>query len=372
MASPFYVRVEVADRPGVLALVALRLAAQEISVARLVQRPGDGERDAAHRHPRGARGTAARCARRDRRARRDPRACLGARGDLGPRRGGARMALVTLGEGNTPLLPAPRLSERLGCELWLKCEGANPTGSFKDRGMTVAVSRALERGAPGVVCASTGNTAASAAAYAARAGLPAVIVIPKGAVARGKLAQVLAAGADLREVRGHVRGGARARPSPGRRGGLGERELDQPGPDRRAGVGRPRDRRTARRPARRARAPVRGRREHARVRPRVRRGRRRQAASALGAVGQAPETVATAIRISQPVHREQAEAIAEVVTVADGRCSSGGARSAGSKGSSASRLRPPGSPASRSPPRGARRLRADRSRLKDPDAAERL
>ncbi len=109
---------------------------------------------------------------------------------------------VTLGEGNTPLLPAPRLSEQLGCELWLKCEGTNPTGSFKDRGMTVAVSRALERGAPGVVCASTGNTAASAAAYAARAGLPAVIVIPKGAVARGKLAQVLAAGADLREVEG--------------------------------------------------------------------------------------------------------------------------------------------------------------------------
>ena len=97
---------------------------------------------------------------------------------------------VTLGEGNTPLLQAPRLSERLGCELWLKWEGANPTGSFKDRGMTLAVSRAVERGAPGVVCASTGNTAASAAAYAARAGLPAVIVLPQGAVARGKLAQV--------------------------------------------------------------------------------------------------------------------------------------------------------------------------------------
>src|SRR4051812_16816112 len=112
------------------------------------------------------------------------------------------MAVVSLGEGNTPLLPAPRLSERLGCELWLKWEGANPTGSFKDRGMAVAVSRALERGAPGVVCASTGNTAASAAAYAARAGLPAVIVLPKGAVARGKLAQALAVGAELREVDG--------------------------------------------------------------------------------------------------------------------------------------------------------------------------
>jgi len=109
---------------------------------------------------------------------------------------------ITLGEGNTPLLPAPRLSERLDCELWLKWEGANPTGSFKDRGMTLAVSRAAERGARGVVCASTGNTAASAAAYAARAGLPAVIVLPKGAVARGKLAQALAAGAELREVEG--------------------------------------------------------------------------------------------------------------------------------------------------------------------------
>jgi len=109
---------------------------------------------------------------------------------------------ITLGEGNTPLLPAPRLSERLGCELWLKWEGANPTGSFKDRGMALAVSRAAERGARGVVCASTGNTAASAAAYAARAGLPAVIVLPKGAVARGKLAQALVAGAELRELDG--------------------------------------------------------------------------------------------------------------------------------------------------------------------------
>jgi threonine synthase len=109
---------------------------------------------------------------------------------------------LTLGEGNTPLLPAPRLSERLGAEVWLKWEGANPTGSFKDRGMAVAVGRAAERGAPGVVCASTGNTGASAAAYAARAGLRAVILIPKGAVARGKLAQVLVAGAELREVEG--------------------------------------------------------------------------------------------------------------------------------------------------------------------------
>jgi threonine synthase len=110
--------------------------------------------------------------------------------------------VITLGEGNTPLLPAPRLSERLGVELWLKWEGANPTGSFKDRGMSLAVSRALERGAAGVVCASTGNTAASAAAYAARAGLRAVVITSRGAVARGKIAQARAAGADVREVEG--------------------------------------------------------------------------------------------------------------------------------------------------------------------------
>src|SRR5205814_10222725 len=102
-----------------------------------------------------------------------------------PRRRGARMGL-TLGEGNTPLLPAPRLSERLGCEVWLKWEGANPTGSFKDRGMALAVGRAVEHRAPGIVCASTGNTAASASAYAARAGLPAVLLTPARAVARGK------------------------------------------------------------------------------------------------------------------------------------------------------------------------------------------
>ncbi|MGZ4354039.1 MAG: threonine synthase [Gaiellaceae bacterium] len=109
---------------------------------------------------------------------------------------------VSLGEGGTPLLPAVRLSERLGVELWLKWEGANPTGSFKDRGMAVAVSRALERGAAGVVCASTGNTAASAAAYAARAGLHCVILHARGAVARGKIAQAIAVGAEIREVDG--------------------------------------------------------------------------------------------------------------------------------------------------------------------------
>jgi threonine synthase len=224
---------------------------------------------------------------------------------------------ITLGEGNTPLLPAPRLSEQLGCELWLKWEGANPTGSFKDRGMTVAVSRALERGAPGVVCASTGNTAASAAAYAARAGLPAVIAIPKGAVARGKLAQVLAAGADLREVEGTFEEAhALARRLAEEAGLVNVNSIN---PDRIEGQ------------ASAAREIVeqlggvpdvlalpyggggntlaygRGFDEAGGGRPRL-----------LSVQSDTrPETVATAIRIAHPVHREQAEAITEVVTVTD-------------------------------------------------------
>jgi threonine synthase len=110
--------------------------------------------------------------------------------------------LVSLGEGGTPLVHARRLGERLGVDLWLKVEGANPTGSFKDRGMTVAVARALEGGARAVICASTGNTAASAAAYAARAGLRAVVLVPAGGVTAGKLFQASAAGARLLEVQG--------------------------------------------------------------------------------------------------------------------------------------------------------------------------
>ena len=224
---------------------------------------------------------------------------------------------LTLGEGGTPLLPAPRLSERLGAEIWLKWEGANPTGSFKDRGMTVAVSRALERGAPGVVCASTGNTAASAAAYAARAGLPAVIAIPKGAVARGKLAQVLAAGADLREVEGTFEEAHElARRLAGEEGLVNVNSIN---PDRIEGQAS-----AAREIVEQLGGPpdvlalpyggggntlayARGFDEAGAGRPRL-----------LSVQSdKRPETVATAIRISQPVHREQAEAITEVVTVAD-------------------------------------------------------
>jgi threonine synthase len=115
----------------------------------------------------------------------------------------AAVPVVTLGEGGTPLLPAPVLSNLTGCKVYLKVEGANPTGSFKDRGMTVAVTLAAARGAHTVICASTGNTSASAAAYAARAGLRCAVLVPKGSVALGKLAQALAHGARLLQVDGN-------------------------------------------------------------------------------------------------------------------------------------------------------------------------
>jgi threonine synthase len=111
--------------------------------------------------------------------------------------------LVSLEEGDTPLVPAPWLSAETGCEVFLKLEGANPTGSFKDRGMTVAVSAAVAEGAEAVICASTGNTAASAAAYAARAGLKGAVIVPEGKIATGKLAQALMHGARVIALRGN-------------------------------------------------------------------------------------------------------------------------------------------------------------------------
>src|SRR5437773_2617310 len=114
--------------------------------------------------------------------------------------------IVTLSEGDTPLIIAPRLARNLGLpedSLYLKFEGCNPTGSFKDRGMTLAVSKALENGAKGVLCASTGNTAASAAAYAARAGIHCLVILPKGGVAAGKLTQALIHGAEIVAVLGN-------------------------------------------------------------------------------------------------------------------------------------------------------------------------
>ncbi len=111
--------------------------------------------------------------------------------------------VVTLQEGNTPLLPAPELSGRTGCDVFLKVEGLNPTGSFKDRGMTMAISKAVEEGAKAVICASTGNTSASAAAYAARAGITCAVLVPQGKIAMGKLAQALVHGAQLLQVEGN-------------------------------------------------------------------------------------------------------------------------------------------------------------------------
>jgi len=111
--------------------------------------------------------------------------------------------VISLGEGSTPLIPAPVLSEMTGGEVYLKVEGANPTASFKDRGMTVAVSMAAAQGAKAVICASTGNTSASAAAYAARAGITCAVLVPRGKIALGKLAQALIHGAKLLQVDGN-------------------------------------------------------------------------------------------------------------------------------------------------------------------------
>jgi len=111
--------------------------------------------------------------------------------------------IVSLGEGTTPLVHAPHISELVNAEVWLKLEGLNPTGSFKDRGMTCAVSAALREGATAVICASTGNTAASAAAYAARAGVTCAVIVPQGKIASGKLAQALMHGARVISLRGN-------------------------------------------------------------------------------------------------------------------------------------------------------------------------
>src|SRR6266581_8612992 len=116
----------------------------------------------------------------------------------------ASTPVVSLGEGNTPLIYCSQLSKRVGrgCEVFVKNEGTNPTGSFKDRGMTVAVSKAIERGARAIICASTGNTSASAAAYAARAGILCVVILPAGKIARGKLLQAFACGAKIVTIKG--------------------------------------------------------------------------------------------------------------------------------------------------------------------------
>jgi threonine synthase len=111
--------------------------------------------------------------------------------------------IITLGEGGTPLIPAAALSARTGAQVWVKYEGMNPTGSFKDRGMTMAISKAVEAGAKAVICASTGNTSASAAAYATHAGITAAVLVPEGKIAMGKLSQAVAHDAQLLQVQGN-------------------------------------------------------------------------------------------------------------------------------------------------------------------------
>ena len=114
-----------------------------------------------------------------------------------------RTEVVTMGEGGTPLIPAPALSELTGSTVWLKFEGMNPTGSFKDRGMTMAITKAKEAGAQAVVCASTGNTSASAAAYAKQAGIRSAVLVPEGKISMGKMSQAVAHGADIIQVDGN-------------------------------------------------------------------------------------------------------------------------------------------------------------------------
>ena len=224
---------------------------------------------------------------------------------------------ISLGEGGTPLLPAPRLSERLGCELWVKCEGANPTGSFKDRGMAVAVSRAVEDGAPGIVCASTGNTAASAATYAARAGLRAVIVLPAGGVARGKLAQALAAGAELREIDGSF-GEAHllARELAATEGLVNVNSINPHRIEGQASAARELVEQLGGAPDVLALPYGGGGNTCAYVRGFEQAGPERPRLLAVQAAERA-RTFATAIRIVEPVHRARAEAVAEVVTVSE-------------------------------------------------------
>ena len=226
----YHVSLDVDDKPGVLAPVAEAFARHDVSIEAVRQASRGAEaqlvivthtatgRGARRDHPR-TRGAAGgpRGRQRDAGGRgggvtvTEPQ--LQARRAGGPWRGviaeyrdrlpvTEATPVVSLREGGTPLLPAPVLSARTGCEVYLKVEGANPTGSFKDRGMTVAISMAAGSGAKAVICASTGNTSASAAAYAARAGITCAVLVPRGKIAIGKLAQALVHGARLLQVEG--------------------------------------------------------------------------------------------------------------------------------------------------------------------------
>ncbi len=164
----------------------------------------------------------------------------------------ATTPVVSLGEGATPLIFSPRLSEKVGrdCQVFVKYEGLNPTGSFKDRGMTVAVSKALEQGAKMLICASTGNTSASAAAYAARAGLRCAVVLPAGKIASGKMVQAFVYGARVVAIEGNFDQALEIVRQLGAREDFVIVKFDQSRPDRRPEDGRLRDRGRARRGAR--------------------------------------------------------------------------------------------------------------------------
>ena len=189
--------------------------------------------------------------------------------------------LVSLQEGSTPLLRAPILSEMVGTSVRLKLEGANPTGSFKDRGMTCAVSAAVREGAKAVICASTGNTAASAAAYAARAGITCAVIVPDGKIAQGKMAQTLMHGARVISLAGNFDQALDARPRAHRYAPDRARQLGQRVPHRRSEDGRLRAARGSRRGARAAVHPGRQRRQHHLLLARLQRARRGAAAVRL-------------------------------------------------------------------------------------------
>ncbi len=229
--------------------------------------------------------------------------------------------LVSLQEGSTPLLQAPVISAMVGAEVRLKLEGGNPTGSFKDRGMTCALSAAVRDGAKAVICASTGNTAASAAAYAARAGITCAVIVPEGKIAQGKMAQTLMHGARVISLRGQLRPGAEARARADRRAPDRARQLGQRVPDRRAEDSCVRDPRGARRrlstrsvsrSATAATSPPTGAASaRSGAAPRI---FGFQAAGAAPLVEghpiEHPETIASAIRIGNPVRWEDAMAAA--------------------------------------------------------------
>ena len=193
--------------------------------------------------------------------------------------------VVTLREGGTPLVPAQVLSERTGCDVHLKVEGANPTGSFKDRGMTMAITKAKEEGAQAVICASTGNTSASAAAYAVRAGMVCAVLVPQGKIALGKMGQALVHGAKHPAGRRQLRRLPHPRPRAVRQVPGGAGQFGQPRPHRGPEDRGVRDRRHAGRRTRHPRPAGRQRGQHhgvleglPRVRPALTPVRRRRAA----------------------------------------------------------------------------------------------